>query len=136
MTGTRTRWGKIGDRVLIALAVVFTFLALRGIASINQDGDAINRGQQATNCIGDRQDQIDKWRAVATYEFTHQTDRAFDGIDPDVTVAERAERAIYALVDAKQDIREYQQQLIADGETDFDCPDIDDQLLAPPLPDP
>lgn len=134
-TRTQRTLGWITVALLVVLGVGIIFL--RGsVDSLDTDDRLINRGQEATTCIGYRQDAIDQWRAIATFEFVHQVDRLDMGLGVDVTLAEQSERAIYALVADKQTLREQQLDLIAEGDPSapFDCPDIPPELVPPELP--
>lgn len=122
------------DRFLLVLIVVSCVIGAVAIRNLDQDDALINRGQESTTCIGDRQDEIDKWRGIATAEFVVQSDRGFDqGLSIETALALRAEASIIALVDEKQDLRQQQRDLIAEDKTAFDCAPIADVLVAPPL---
>lgn len=119
--------------VLVVLGGVLTFG--RSLGELNKDDQLINRGQQVNSCIGDRQDLIDQWRAVATAEFVIQVDRLEAGLPVETSLALAAEEAIYELVDEKQRVRAVQLALIAGDDPDatFTCPAIDRDLEPPAL---
>lgn len=128
------------DRIIAVVLVVGFAVGLyvlgRGIINLDQDDQLINRGQNVNSCIGDRQDEIDRWRGIATAEFVIQSDRGIDqGLPVQTGLALRAEVAIFLLVDSKQEIRADQAELIESGETDFTCPPIADPLIAPDIQD-
>lgn len=126
-------WITLGLLVLLLVGIALLRVNVR---ELNTDDSLINRGQQVNSCIGDSQDAIDQWRAIATFEFVHQVQRLDMGFAVDTTLAEDAERAIYALVDRKQDIRQTQLDLIEanDPEAGFTCPAFPDNLVPPELP--
>lgn len=111
------------------------FVGLPRLDNLNQDDKLIDRGQQATNCIGIRQDLVDKWRAIATAEFVIQAQRSQNGLPILTGRALSAERAIYALVDEKSAIRDQHLDLIAaeDPDAEFVCTALDADLIPPPL---
>jgi len=138
------------DRIaLLVLATVFVF-GVVAIRNLDQDDGLIDRGQQVQNCIGFRADLIDDWRAVflgyqtlQDEEFLVQVERVQEGL-PVVTdraeqltqLANAAERNIRLLVQSKRELRRESNELIAEGDTDFDCPPVDPDLEPPPIPDP
>lgn len=128
--------------ILIVIAVLVIsilafgwFVGLPKLENLNEDDELIDRNAQIDGCVGIRQDYIDKWRAVATFEFTHQVDRSTEGLPIDTALAERSEQAIYDLVDSKQEIRAEKRHLI---ETDapiepYECAPVPEGLMPPPL---
>jgi len=127
-------WVTVGLLVALLGGLIVVRLSIK---DLNTDDQLINRGQQVNSCIGDRQDAIDQWRAIATFEFVHQVERLEDGLPIDTALAEKSERAIYDLVDAKQEIRAQQLALIEanDPAVQFECPAIPRGLMPPQLPD-
>lgn len=122
--------------MVLGLLLLMAFVVRPGIEELDDDDALIDRQGKITNCIGDRQDAIDKWRAVVTFEFVRQVERSSEGLPVDTSGAKLAEVAIYELVDDKQAIRDTQLDLIADDDPNasFICPDIPEMLVPPPLP--
>lgn len=131
--------------VLLIGIVILKF----SVSDLNTDDELINRGQQATNCIGDRADAIDDWRAIFLShqvrqgeEFLVQVERVQAGDPIDVSRARAeamaafdAEDKIRRLVEEKREIREAQLSLIDSDDPGavFVCPPIADDLVPPPL---
>lgn len=165
MSPTRTQ--RTLGWVTIALLVVLVagIIVLRvSVTDLNTDDQLINRGQESNNCIGDRADYIDDWRAIflgiqsrqqavqsqQQQEFLAQVQRVQDGVPIVLRRAERlahraerladrgfrVERKIRLLVQEKRDIRDQSRALIADNDPDalFVCDEVAADLIPPPLP--
>lgn len=142
---------RIVTLVLVALVLGGVLMFGRSLGELNKDDKLIDRGQQATNCLGDRQDFIDDWRAIAGIaaadaqeEFLLQVRAVEQGERVQLAqglaatrVQRDAQRNIRLLVREKREIRAQHLELIAEGDPDaeFVCADIDPDLTPPPIED-
>lgn len=126
---------RIVTLVLVVAVLVGVIRFGVGVSNLDQDNKLIDRGQQVTNCIGDRADYIDDWRGIVLEQFLIQVQNVSLGREVDVALGLQAERNIRLLVQERREIRDQSRRLIAADDPDmaFVCPDVPDALIPPPV---